>query len=304
MSASDTSTPAVGLSEAELRELDSLVAAALASGDESGLRVLGYGEISLVLGWPAHDPAFACKRLPPFADRARFDSYRRTLGDYLDALRAAGIDPVATELRPVERADGSVTGYAVQPAVPAGTLAEVVLSQADSGQSHPLVEAVVAAAARTVSPRVGLDAQLANWTWKEGTLAYFDITTPLLWSEDGRPRLDVDLIVQPIPWLLRGAIKRFLVPGILEGYRDLRGVYLDLCGNLIKQRLDPWLPRFIEHANEHLDPPLSTDEVRRYYHSDARLWSMLLTIRRLDRTWQRRVRRRPYPFLLPNAIER
>lgn len=303
MSASVSTSPAT-LSEPTLRELDTRVAEALASGDESGLRVLGYGEISLVLGWPADDPAFACKRLPPFPDRARFDAYGRTLGDYLDALRAAGIDPVATELRPVERADGTVTGYAVQPAVPAGTLAETVLSQADPGQGHPLVEAVVAAATRAVSPHVGLDAQLANWSWDAGKLTYFDVTMPMLWSEDGRPRLDVDLLVQPIPWLLRGAIKRFLAPRILDGYRELRGMYLDLCGNLIKERLDLWLPRFIEHANEHLDPPLSAEEVRRYYRSDARLWSMLLAIRRLDRTWQRRVRRRPYPFLLPNAIQR
>jgi hypothetical protein len=298
------STSPVALSDVELRELDSLVAEALASGDEAALRVLGCGEISLVLGWPADDPAFACKRLPPFANRARFDSYQRTLGDYLDALRAAGIDPVATELQPVERADGSVTGYAVQPAVPAGTLAETVLSHADSAQGHPLVEAVVAAAARTVSPRVGLDAQLANWSWEHGALAYFDVTTPMLWSEDGRPRLDVDLLVQPIPWLLRGAIKRFLAPRILDGYRDLRGVYLDLSGNLIKQRLETWLPRFLEQTNEHLDRPLSANEVRRYYRSDARLWSMLLAIRRLDRTWQRRVRGRSYQFLLPKAIER
>jgi hypothetical protein len=44
--------------------------------------------------------------------------------------------------------------------------------------------------------------------------------------------------------------------------------------------------------------------VRRYYRSDARLWGVLLRIRRLDRAWQRHVRRRSYPFLLPQRIER
>jgi len=44
--------------------------------------------------------------------------------------------------------------------------------------------------------------------------------------------------------------------------------------------------------------------VRRYYRSDARLWELMLRLRRADRWWQRRIRRRTYPFLLPGHIER
>ncbi|MCB1257728.1 MAG: hypothetical protein KDB26_11520, partial [Microthrixaceae bacterium] len=64
-----------GASTAPLEEVESAVLHALESGDESGLRILGYGEISLVIGWPTQQPAFACKRLPPFADRAAADAY-------------------------------------------------------------------------------------------------------------------------------------------------------------------------------------------------------------------------------------
>jgi hypothetical protein len=95
-----------------------------------------------------------------------------------------------------------------------------------------------------------------------------------------------------------------VVPGIVETYRDLRKVYLDLCGNLIKERLERWLPTFLEQVARHLDPPLTAAEIHRYYRSDARLWAVLLWIRRLDRAWQLRVRHRPYPFLLPGKIER
>jgi hypothetical protein len=296
--------PAAALSDAELRDLDALVEGVLATGDESSLRVLGYGEISLVLGWPVNESAFACKLLPPFAHRSRFDAYRETLEDYLEALRMAGVVPVSTELRPVERGDGAVAGYAVQPVLPPAGLAPIVLAHTEPARGHPLVEAVVDAAARTITPRVGLDAQVSNWWWEDGTLTYIDVTTPMLWTADGRPRLDVDLLVRPMPWAVRGAIKRFLAPRILDGYRDLRGVCLDLCGNLIKERLDAWLPRFLAAANEHLERPIAAEEVRRYYRSDARLWGMLLAIRRLDRAWHRRIRRRPYPFLLPQRIER
>lgn len=294
----------LGLEDAELRALDAAVDAALKSGDEAGLPVLGYGEISLVLGWPADAPQFACKRLPLFADRARFDRYRQTLVEYLDAIRIAGVRPVATDLRPVERGDGTVAGFAVQPILPARTLATAVLARTEPGVGHPLVDAVVTSAARTVTPRLGLDAQLSNWAWDRGELNYLDVTTPMVWDDRGHPLLDVALLTHALPWVARGALTRFVVPGILDTYRDLRKVYLDLTGNLIKQRLQAWLPAFLAATGPHLERPLTETEVRRYYHSDARLWALLLRVRRIDRAWQRRVRRRPYPVLLPKRIER
>jgi hypothetical protein len=288
----------------ELLELDDLVVAALGAGHEADLAVLGYGEVSLVLGWPPPDPRWACKRLPAFPSRERFEAYRRLLGEYLDTLRHAGIEPVATELMAVDRGEGAVVGYAVQPVLAPETLAPAVLLRTDPERGHPLVGAIVDAAARAVTPRVGLDAQLANWAWDDGTLTYLDVTTPLLWSAEGRPLLDVDLLLRPLPALLRPAVRRFVVPGILDTYRDLRKVAFDLCGNLIKQRLDGWLPAFLAAVNRRIDPPMTEQDVRRYYRSDARLWGVLLRIRRLDRAWQRHVRRRSYPFLLPQRIER
>jgi Family of unknown function (DUF6206) len=295
---------AAGPSDAALCRLDEDVEAALAAGNESELPVLGYGEISLVLGWPAEDPRFACKRLPVFPTRSRFDAYQRTLDAYLEALRRAGIRTVETELRPVMRDDRTVAGYVVQPALPAEGLAPAILAREDPDAGHPLAAAVVGAAAAAISPRVGLDAQLANWSWDDSGLTYLDVSTPLLWSEEGRPLLDLELLSRAIPWALRAPLRRLVVPGIVETYRDLRKVYLDLCGNLIKARLGPWLPAFLEQIAPHLDPPLTAADVDRYYRSDARLWGMLLSIRRLDRAWQLRVRRRPYPFLLPGQIER
>jgi Family of unknown function (DUF6206) len=292
------------LPDRELRELEGMVTRALAEGSESRLKVLGYGEISLVLAWPPDRPRFACKRLPEFGDRARFERYRETLDDYLAALRAADVHTVDSVLRPVEHDDGSVVGYVVQPVLPPAGLATAVLAESDPERGHPLVSAVVSTAATAVGPRLGLDAQLSNWHWEGDGLTYLDVTTPMLWSAQGRALLDVDLLVRSVPWLLRGPIRRFLAPRIMDGYRVLRGVYLDLCGNLIKQDLERWLPLFLEQVNLHLDEPLSASEVQGYYRSDARLWALLLRIRKLDRAWQRRVRRRPYPFLLPRRIER
>ncbi|MGZ8666778.1 MAG: DUF6206 family protein [Solirubrobacterales bacterium] len=304
MTGEATGLSAAGLSDGDLRRLDDLVEEALASNREGDLPVLGFGEISLVLRWPPGDASFACKRLPLFRSHDRFDAYRETLGNYLEVLGAAGVRVVATEMRPVERDDGTVAGYVVQPMLPADQLAPVILRHTDPGAGHPLVEAVASAAAATVGESVGLDAQLSNWTWDDAGLTYIDVSTPLIWSPQGRSRLDLDLLADAYPAILRWPLRRFVAPGILDTYRDLRKVYLDLTGNLLKERLDPWLPPFLERLNPHLTEPLSEDEVRRYYRSDARLWDALLRIRKLDRAWRRRVRRRSYPFLLPGRIER
>jgi hypothetical protein len=292
------------LPDAALAELETLVERALARRDEDALPTLGFGEISLVLAWPPQSPAFACKRLPPFAARERLESYRCTLDDYLAALARAGMRVVDTELRGVGLDDGRVAGYVVQPILPAELVAPAVLASSDPAAGHPLVAAVADTAAAVVDPRLGLDAQLANWVWQDGELVYIDVSTPLIWSADGDCRFDLELLSQAFPWALRGALRRFVAPGILDTYRDLRKVYLDLCGNLIKERLQPWLPEFVERANRHLDDPLTVAEVERYYRSDRRLWAALLRIRRLDRAWQHRVRRRPYPFLLPKGTTR
>lgn len=292
------------LADGDLRQLDDLVERALASDDEQGLPVLGYGEISLVLGWPAEHPRFACKRMPPFASMQRFSAYRATLDDYLQALAAAGVRVVETAMRGVERGDGTVAAYVVQPVLPADEFAPQVLRAADPGAEHPLIEAVVATAAQTVGPKVGLDSQLANWTWNDSGLTYIDVSTPMLWAADDRARLDLDLLAQAYPAILRWPLRRFVAPQILDTYRDLRKVYLDLTGNLLKERLEPWLPQFLDRLNRRIEQPLSAEEVHRYYRSDARLWNALLKLRKLDRAWRRRIRRRPYPFLLPGEIER
>ena len=291
------------LGDDELRALDSLVDEALKSGREELLPTLGYGEISLVLGWPQEAPRYACKRMPAFPSQAAFESYARTLGDYVAALEAAGMDVVPTEMRGVDQLAGSVVGYVVQPILAADTLAPPILHAADPGDGHPLVEAIVAAAAGTVSPRIGLDAQLSNWTWDDGRLTYLDVSTPMLWDEAGVSRLDLEPLAQAYPAILRPLLRRFVAPRILDGYRDLRGVYLDLCGNLLKERLDLWLGAFLAAIAPRLTQPLTAEDVHRYYRSDARLWAVLLRLRRLDRAWRLRTGR-TYPFLLPGPIER
>lgn len=291
------------LDDDELGALEALVGEALGAGDEERLPVLGYGEISLVLAWPAGTPRFACKRMPAFGSRAAFEAYRQTIDDYVERLAAAGVTVAPTSTRAIEQSDGSVVAYLVQPILAAESLAPALLHRADPAAGHPLVTAIADAAAAAVSAEVGLDAQLANWVWEDGRLTYIDVSTPMLWDRQGTLLLDVEPLAQAYPAILRPPLRRLVAPRILDGYRNLRSVYEDLTGNLLKERLEPWLPLFLDAVNRHLDDPLTEDGVRRYYRSDARLWALLLRLRRLDRAWRLRTGR-TYPFLLPGQIDR
>jgi hypothetical protein len=291
------------IDDSALHQLEESVAAALRNGDTSTLPVIGAGEISVVLGYPPERPEWVCKRLPPFSDRDRADRYGTDIDRYVAELTARGVDVLPTTLRRVDRDDGTAILYCLQPAAPSGDLA-VATARAHPQRVEPVIEQIVNLVRSTVDADIGLDAQLSNWVVVGDRVTYFDVTTPLMRGDDGRPLLDTGVLVASLPWILRPPVHRWVVPGILARYHDPRTVVLDLAANLVKERLDHLIPVVLAASAEHFQPPLTDEEVRRDYRSDARTWAALQYVRRADRAWQRHVRRRSYPFLLPKRIER
>jgi hypothetical protein len=287
-----------------LPAVEAAVQEALASGREDHLRVLGHGEISLVVGWPGDAPVVACKRLPVFPSVAAADRYADVFSRYVATLEQRGLHVVPSTLHFLDPGgDGRLVGYVVQPVLPEGSLGPDILRAAAPDPDHPLLAAVVAGVLGTVDARTGLDAQISNWAWVDETAHYLDVTTPILY-DDGVLELDVDVLIAAYPWVLRPPLRRFAAPPIAAAYCDPRTVLLDLAANLHKERLTEWIPAVLQAANRELSTPLTPVEVDRYYRSNARLWEVMLRLRRADRWWQRRVRRRSYPFLLPGAIRR
>ncbi len=284
------------LPEGALRSLEDDVREALARGGQPAAQVLGYGEISAVLRCEGH----ACKRLPPFPDQASVHAYAHTFAAYLDALATAGVRVIPSTLEVIESPAGLV-GWVVQPLQPAERLVPRWL--ADHPEDAPAVlDAVCARVHAACSPRLGVDAQASNWLWLDEGLAYLDVTTPLMRDAQGREALDTDLFLASLPWALRGLVRRLLLSSILDKYYEPRGALLDFLGNLVKEGLTDQVPALVAQTVQ--DPALTMDEILAYYREDARMWALLQRLRRVDRWWQRAVRRRPYPFLLPGGIER
>jgi len=285
--------------------LEQLVEHALVTGDTGALHVLGYGEISCVLAWPDANGPWACKRLPAFDTPERLDTYRTRFGEYVTALQQLGVNVQDSRLEVVPSSDGASV-YIVQPSIAPELMAPAVLRQASERDGRAMLEALVDRIVAVVSPTVGLDAQLSNWALVDDELLYFDISTQLLRDDKGRDLLDTDLFISSLPAVLRPVVRHVLLGSILDQFFTARGTALDLIANLYKEELGAWVPAAVAVANERLtgENPLSEVEVQRYYRRDMRVWGMLQTMRRIDRTWQRKVRRRRYRFLLPGRINR
>ncbi len=289
----------------DLAALENEVLRALRTGDESHLRVLGYGEVCTVLRLDTDTASYACKRLPPFRHEAGFGRYRHVYEQYADHLAAAGIRLAPTELRTLPSPDGGLTAYAIQPIYPPERVAPTYLAACDAASGRELADELTDAVVRVAGPRVGFDAQLANWVVDDdGGLRYIDLTTPLLRDERGRDRLDVGVFVRSLPWAVR-SLARVVVPRlVLHHFYRPRGILLDVTANLHKERLAQWIPTFVAAAHRRLDRPITARQVDLYYRAASLMWEAVQQMRRLDRAWQLRVRHRPYRFLLPHPIER
>lgn len=292
----------------DVADLERTVDAALARGDDSALHVLGYGEITTVIAWPEPDGPYACKRLPLFT-KARFAAYQPAFDDYVEALTARGVDVLPTELVHQTRADGWIVAYCIQPVLPRDSLLPEVLRRAGGRDDaerriRTLLGTLIDHLARVVDERVGIDAQVSNWAVTESGLVYLDVSTPFLRDADGRDRFDCDTYLESIPAVFRGFARRFVIPGVVQTYHSSQSIVLNLAGHLTKEGLDRWIPLTLELARERLGVDLTPREALRHYRNDARLWGVIQRVRRIDRVWQRRIRRRPYPFLLPGPVDR
>ncbi|MDJ0923976.1 MAG: DUF6206 family protein [Acidimicrobiia bacterium] len=287
------------IEQAALDALEAQVVSALDSGTPESLHILGYGEISTVLRADGTHGPVAAKRLPVMTT-TQLDDYRRVLADYLIALAQRGITCQPSEVHSAGTAP--LVPYCIQPLHPRLLVDE--LRTADAATADMYMGELAALVAGAIDGVVGFDAQISNWAVAEDRLVYYDVTTPLMRDAAGNERTDLDLFIASLPWVLRSAVRRFLLDEILSHYYAPRPALLDAIANLHKERLPHAVQPLLAAANRVVEPAITVEEVDRYYRSDARMWALLQQLRRADRWWQRKVRRRRYPFLLPGRIER
>ncbi len=290
----------------DIEALEATVQQTLRSGDESGLTVLGYGEITTVLKWRSQHGDFACKRLTPFPHEAAAEHCANVIHLYVEELRRHGIDVADTQISLIPRNGGSVVVYCVQPILPSAALGPNYLREKENAEAAAIFERILSLLRNAVTTTLAPDGQLSNWAFVDDRIVYMDVSSPFLRDEDGRELFDFDQQMRSLPAPLRFPVRRFVVKGILDNYYTLRGQALDFLGNLKKERLEHLIPVFLPIANRALalEPPISEADIRAYYASDARTYAWIQAARRADRWVHRRILRRPYEYLLPPRVER
>ncbi len=282
--------PDFALVEAAVRD-------AIRTRDASGLTLLGFGEISIVLGWPSGAPVHAVKRVPPFRTEAAAVVYVDVCRKNLQLLEDAGVAVWPTSFHITRRVDGTAVVYHRQPVASAAQVGSRVLRDAPIADTHPLLDAIVAAAAAVVTPTVGLDVQVANWIWDGSTAHQIDFTSPFLLN-DTRDDLQFETsgFLREYPALLRPYLKRELL-GLVRRFTTAEGALGDMVGNLQKEGLDQWVEPAIAAAARRgiiVDRATTT----KMFEDDKKLLPLTLKMKKGQRWWISHTGRH-YDSLLP-----
>lgn len=282
----------------DLAALEAEVGDALRDRSTSGLRIMGFGEISVALGWPADAPTHVCKRMPP-CTVTEYHTYAGQIDAYVDALTRNGVTVVDTSVIAVERGTERVV-YLVQPLLPKDTLGDQVLGRTEPDAEHPLLQAI-GDTITLASDRLSVDGQVTNWSWDDSTLTLLDVGTPFLWNSAGET-FDMDPFLKMLPAPVRPIVKRDLT-SMLTRWQTPRGVALDLIANLLRIDEDRWVEPALSAMNRILSPaePLRRDEAAALYAEDLKTWPRLKQLQRAQRAWQTSVRRRPYDFFIQDS---
>jgi len=286
---------------AELVALEDQVDSALEVRDETRLPIIGRGEITIALGWPATDPQYVCKRTPPFTPE-EFSRYQNLVHEYVEELRASGQAVVESQVVGIERGD-TVVGYVVQPMLDSDTLGNKVLASAEPNPEHPFLAAVADAAACATQTR-SIDAQVTNFAWDGETLTLVDVGTPFLWDSTGDLRFEIEPFARMLPAITRRLAVRELTK-VVARWNNPRIVAVDVVSNLLREGLNEWTEPMLIALNRRLelDSPITLAEADAHYQEDLKIFPTLVKLQGVERWWQEKIRRQTYQWFVWSTFD-
>lgn len=289
-----------------IRDLERSVCHALETRDESGISVIGYGEVSTVLKIEDGSQAFACKRLPPFPSIEAALSYGAVMRRYIEALSATGINCIESTPIVADTTAGNTIVYCVQPLIPGETVGPDYFRTLTEAEAIEKFAVILDHISGSVSSELAPDGQLSNWAFHQGKVLYLDVTTPFMRDSTGKELLNWRPFMVGLPRPLRLPFYHFVLPGILEAYHSVRGQVIDFLGNLRKERLEHLIDPIAEYANTAMEfeRPIVRSEAESAYKADARTYATLQAVARMNRWLHAAILRKTYPLLLPPKIER
>jgi hypothetical protein len=286
--------------------------------------ILGYGEISTTFVIPAM-PDIAFKRMPPFERLGQIAAYKTVVTQYYDLLtEKCGIQVVDYDFFTMENRHGEQIFYMAQARLPESSIGHNMLKSGSPSDIDSIINAILEPLIRLFkfnrmngkALSIGLDGQLSNWSFQSSderrfAPIYFDITTPML-RVDGRDLLDTDIFLKSCPSFIVWLVRWQFLAEVLDRYHDVRMILVDLVANFYKEGRAGLIERALQMINARLQDeglipevqPLARPEIDAYYKNDAFIWTLFLSLRRLDRFIKTQILRQRYNFMLPGRIRR
>ena len=294
------------------------------------IKILGFGEISLVfeiLDDPAH---LAYKRIPIFDNEKQVKRHVWAYNEYCKIL-SEDIRLNLPEHKAIWFKDhkGQIQFYCIQQKIDPQAVGNKVIHHLSDEEIENLIILTMRELKKvwTFSREskifdVGLDGQISNFVVIDydhnnprintsSKLLYLDTSTPLF-RKNNAEAMEAELFLKSAPSFLRFLLKALLLQEVIDRYYDWRLVTIDLIANFFKEQKTEIIPRLIrtinrffkEEANEFEIEPIKFEEVYKYYKNDKLIWVAFQNARRFDRYLKTKLLKKKYDFYLPEKIKR
>ncbi|MFX0186320.1 MAG: DUF6206 family protein [Candidatus Hodarchaeota archaeon] len=294
------------------------------------IKILGFGEISLVFEL-VNDPAkLAYKRIPIFDTEKQVKRHIWAYNKYSQILeKDVGLTLPEYDTAWFKDEEGKIWFYCVQEKVLPESAGHKVIHHISENE----IETLVLLAMREMKKvytygkenryiNLGFDGQISNFSVIDydpkspqvdinTKLSYLDTSTPLF-RINGKEAMDALLFLKSTPFFLRPLIKAAFLQEVLDRYYDWRLVTIDLVANFFKEQKPEIIPSlirlvnkfFTKEANEFNIEQITLKEVEKYYKSDKMIWVLFQNARKIDRYIKTKLLRKEYDFYLPPKIKR
>ncbi|MBY8985601.1 MAG: hypothetical protein KGD65_11055 [Candidatus Lokiarchaeota archaeon] len=294
------------------------------------IKILGFGEISLVFEIIGDPEQLAYKRIPIFKNEKQVRRHIWAYNEYCRILdKEVGL--ILPEHKVIWFLDDKeqIQFYSIQAKIDPESVGNKIIHHVSDDEIEILVLLVLRELKKVwtlnkekANIEVGLDGQISNFVLMDydsksstvnenSKLLYLDTSTPML-RKNGVEAMEADLFLNSTPSFLRFLIKAFFIQEVLDRYYNLRLVIIDLLANFFKEQIPKIIPRLIKRVNQFLNEeasefkidPISFVEVQKYYKSDKMIWVIFQNARRIDRYIKTKLLKKTYDFYLPEKIKR
>ncbi len=313
-----------------LRELERTIDPMHPEKGKIPVKVLGSGEISVVIEIVNHPENLVYKRMPIFKNEKQVKKHEFVVKKYCQLLQnRIHINLPEHDIVWFKDTKGRIAFYGVQKKLIPESIGNNVIHQVSDDEVEMLVllalkemKKVWTFNKENPNLKIGMDSQISNFAIidydpknpkvdENSKLIYVDTLTPFI-RINGKEAMDLKLVVSSVPTILRGPLYYIFGPGVVEGYYTWRTASIDLIANFFKEQRPELIPRLVKAANNFFKQeagefniePFDVEEIKKYYKLDKFIWELLQRLRKIDRFFKVKLFRKEYPFYIPEKIQR